>query len=373
MVIKIAVIIVCMLACTVIVGCFAFSARGYRGPNSDHFDGKRFFNQSPDPTTQHGFFDFLKWVTNRNPGEWEEWVESECGPKPPERVDGEEFRVTFINHATFLIQMDGINILTDPIWSERTSPVSFTGPKRVRIPGIRFEDLPPIDVVVVSHNHYDHLDLPTLKRLSSEHNPSIYVGLGNKRLLEKSGITQVSELDWWQEVSLSDSLRLTCVPAQHFSSRGLFDRNKKLWAGFVFEGLAGPVYFAGDTGLGPQFRQIADRFGEIRLALLPIGAFLPRWFMSPTHLSPNDALEAHFILGAHTSVAMHFGTFQLGDDGQYEAVDLLSATIAETSMEHTEFLVLDSGEGRDFLPVTDCTQAKSERRNTKSETNSNIK
>jgi L-ascorbate metabolism protein UlaG (beta-lactamase superfamily) len=146
------------------------------------------------------------------------------------------------------------------------------------------------------------------------------------------------------------------VPAQHFSSRGLFDRNKKLWAGFVFEGLAGPVYFAGDTGLGPQFRQIADRFGEIRLALLPIGAFLPRWFMSPTHLSPSDALEAHFILGAQTSVAMHFGTFQLGDDGQYEAVDLLSATIAETSMEDTEFLVLDSGEGRDFLPVTDYAQ-----------------
>ncbi len=124
----------------------------------------------------------------------------------------------------------------------------------------------------------------------------------------------------------------------------------------MFEGLAGPVYFAGDTGLGPQFRQIADRFGEMRLALLPIGAFLPRWFMSPTHLSPNDALEAHFILGAQTSVAMHFGTFQMGDDGQYEPVNLLSAAIAETNMEHTQFLVLDSGENREFLPLTDCPQ-----------------
>lgn len=356
MLIKIAVIIMCLLASTVVVGCFAFSARGYNGPESDHFDGKRFFNQSPDPTTQRGFFDFLKWVFNRKPGKWEEWVQSEFGPKPPVCVGREELRVTFINHSTFLIQMDGINILTDPIWSNRSSPVSFTGPKRVRAPGIRFEDLPPIDVVTVSHNHYDHLDLPTLKRLSKDHHPTIYTGLGNKWLLEKSGITQVSELDWWQEVPLSDSVRLTCVPAQHFSGRGLFDRNKTLWAGFVFEGLAEPVYFAGDTGLGPHFKQIADRFGKMRLAFLPIGAFLPRWFMSPTHLSPSDALEAHFILGTQTSAAMHFGTFQLGDDSQNEAVGLLSTAIAETNMEHTQFLVLDCGEGRDFLPLTSCSQ-----------------
>ena len=341
----------CVLACVSIVSCFAFSARGYRGSKSDHFDGKRFYHQ--DYMEQRSFFDFLKWVTNRKPGKWEKWVDSEFGPKPPLRVGGEELRVTFINHSTFLLQTEGINILTDPIWSERTSPVSFTGPKRVRIPGIRFEDLPPIDVVVVSHNHYDHLDLPTLKRLSRQHNPSIYVGLGNKRLLEKSGIIRVREVDWWQEVSLSDSLRLTCVPAQHFSGRSLFDRNKTLWVGFVFEGQAGPVYFAGDTGLGPHFKQIADRFGKTRLALLPIGAFLPRWFMSPTHLSPSDALEAHFILDAQTSIAMHFGTFQLGDDGRTEAVDLLTNIIAETNMEETQFLILNSGEGREVLPICD--------------------
>lgn len=232
------------------------------------------------------------------------------------------------------------------------------GPKRVRIPGIRFEDLPPIDVVVVSHNHYDHLDLPTLKRLFSQHNPVIYVGLGNKRLLEKSGIKKVRELDWWQGVSLSDCLRLTCVPSQHFSGRGLFDRNKTLWAGFVFEGQGGLIYFAGDTGLGPHFQQIADRFGKMRLALLPIGAFLPRWFMFPTHLSPSDALEAHFILDAQTSIAMHFGTFQLGDDGRTEAIDLLTNIIAETNMEETQFLILDSGEGRDVLPICDPSSAE---------------
>ena len=341
----------CVLACASIVGCFAFSARGYRGPSSDHFDGKRFYHQ--EYMEQRSFFDFLKWVTNRKTGKWEKWVDSEFGPKPPLRVVGEELRVTFINHSTFLLQTEGINILTDPIWSERTSPVSFMGPKRVRIPGIRLEHLPPIDVVVVSHNHYDHLDLPTLKRLSSQHNPVIYVGLGNKRLLEKSGIKKVSELDWWQEVSLSDCVRLTCVPAQHFSGRSLFDRNKTLWAGFVFEGQAGPVYFAGDTGLGPHFKQIADRFGKTRLALLPIGAFLPRWFMSPTHLSPSDALEAHFILDAQTSIAMHFGTFKLGDDGRTEATDLLTNIIAETNMEETQFLILDPGEGREVLPICD--------------------
>jgi L-ascorbate metabolism protein UlaG (beta-lactamase superfamily) len=337
-----------MLACASIVSCFVFSAQGrHHGPKSDHFDGKRFFNQ--DPMAKRGFFDFLKWVTNRKPGKWEKWVDSEFGPKPPVRMGKEELRVTFINHSTLLIQMEGINILTDPIWSKRASPLSFTGPKRVRAPGIRFEDLPPIDVVVVSHNHYDHLDLPTLKRLSKQHNPKIYIGLGNKRLLQGSGIKKVSELNWWQEVPLSDSVRLTCVPAQHFSGRSLFDRNKTLWAGFVFEGQAGPVYFAGDTGLGQHFKQIADRFGKLRLALLPIGAFLPQWFMSATHLSPSDALEAHFILGAKTSVAMHFGTFQLGDDGQTEAVGLLSAAIVETDMEQTQFLILSFGEGRGGL------------------------
>jgi len=346
---RIIVVIASVLAFVYIVGCFTFSTRGYHGPKSDHFDGKRFYHR--DHMEQRSFFDFLKWITNRKPGKWEKWVDSKFGPKPPVRVEKEALRLTLINHSTLLIQIEGINILTDPTWSKRASPVSFLGPQRVRDPGIRFEDLPPIDVVVVSHNHYDHLDVPTLKRLSREHIPRIYVGLGNKRLLEKSGITQVMELDWWQEVTLSDSLTLTCVPAQHFSGRGLFDRNKTLWAGFVLQGQKGYVYFAGDTGLGPHFKQIADRLGKMRLALLPIGAFLPRWFMSPTHLSPGDALEAHFILGAQTSVAIHFGTFQLGDDGRTEAVDLLTTILADTNMEGTQFLIPNFGETLEIMPI----------------------
>lgn len=346
----VAVIIVSVLAFATIVGCCAFSAPGYFGPKSEHFDGRRFFNQ--DRRADRGPLDHLKWIINRERGKWQKWTNAEPGPKPLKRVGNGELRVTFINHSTLLIQMDSMNILTDPAWSERSSPVWFAGPRRVRSPGIRFEDLPPIDVVVVSHNHYDHLDLPTLKRLYLQHKPKIYVGLGNKLLLDRSGIEQVCELDWWQQVELSNSIRLACVPAQHFSGRGLCDRNKTLWAGFVFESQAGTVYFAGDTGFSSHFEQISDRFGPIRLALLPIGAFLPKWFMSAGHLSPDDALKAHFILGAKASVAMHFGTFPMADDGQSEPADRLSAAIAETGMRQTRFWILGFGEGRAVPPMS---------------------
>lgn len=338
-----------VLSLGAIVGCCVFSAPRYRGQASDHFDGERFRNHRP---TEHGGFgDVLRWMWTREPGPWLDSTDALPGDPPPRRVGSGELRVTFVNHATVLVQMDGINILTDPIWSERCSPVSWAGPKRVRPPGIRFEDLPPIDVVLVSHNHYDHLDIRTLERLTHEHHPRIFSGLGNGALLEAKGLRVAEDLDWWQNVDIASDVRLTAVPAQHFSSRGLCDRDRTLWVGFVVTGPAGSVYFAGDTGWGPHFEQIRERLGPPRLALLPIGAFRPEWFMSRVHISPDEAVRAHQVLGAGTSVAIHFGTFRLGDDGQDEAPARLEAVITTANTQRPRFWVLRFGEGRSVPPL----------------------
>lgn len=337
------VLLAVLLGAGLFLGCCVFSGPRYQGPKSDHFDGRRF--QNPVPVAHASTLDVLKWVATREPDPWEEVEGAKPGPPPPERVGEGELRVTFVNHATVLVQMDGVNLLTDPIWSERASPVSFAGPRRVRPPGIRFEDLPPIDVVLISHNHYDHLDVPTLRRLFDEHRPRFVVGLGHDLLLEREGIAGAMALDWWESVEI-DGLKVTGVPAQHFSNRGLCDRDATLWGGYVVEGKAGVVYFAGDTGMGPHFEEVRERFGPLRLALLPIGAFLPRWFMKGVHISPEEAVKAHRILEAGTSVAIHFGTFPLADDGRDEPVERLEAALGEAGVPKERFWVLGFGEGR---------------------------
>jgi L-ascorbate metabolism protein UlaG (beta-lactamase superfamily) len=321
---------------------FFLAAPHYRGPLTDHFDGRMFHNQDAEV---HEAGSFIKWMLNREKGPWRQWTDYPFGPPPPPRVGGGRIHVTFVNQATTLIQMDGLNILTDPIWSDRCSPVGFAGPKRHRPPGIRFEDLPPIDVVLVSHNHYDHLDIPTLRRLKLRSDPRIYTPLGNSRFMARHGLGGALELDWWQSTALSGEVKLTLVPSRHFCSRGLSDRNANLWGGFVISGPSGNVYFAGDTGWGRHFEQIAARFSPIRVAFLPIGAFRPRWFMSPMHISPDEAVKAHEVLGAGTSVAIHFGTFTLGDDGETEPVEVLHQAIARAG--NPRFWVLGFGEGRD--------------------------
>ncbi|HZO14564.1 MAG TPA: MBL fold metallo-hydrolase [Polyangiaceae bacterium] len=326
------------------IGCCVFSAPGHSGPATDHFDGEKFSNQVP---VEHaGFCEFLGWQLTAEPGAWEDVSDAKPGQKPPARVGKGELRITFVGHATTLVQMDGKNVLTDPIWSERASPVSFAGPKRVRPPGIRFEDLPSIDAVVVSHSHYDHLDMPTLKRLHAAHRPRFFVGLGNRQLLEADGIDRVTELDWWEHVDLGDGVVVHSVPAQHFSGRGLCDRDVTLWMGYVLRGPGGVVYFAGDTAMGPHFEQVRQRFGAPRLAILPIGAYLPRWFMQRVHVSPAEAVEAHQILGAEQSVAVHFGTFNLGDDGQQQAPEELREALRKRGVDAASFWVLGFGEGR---------------------------
>jgi len=318
-----------------------FATPPYRGPQSDHFDGSRFYN--PDEGWQSELA-FLKWQATREPGNWDTRV-MPFGPPPPERIGGGALRMTFINHSTALLQIDGVNILTDPIWSERPSPVSFIGPKRHRPPGIRFRDLPAIDLVIVSHNHYDHLDVATLHRLQWRDRPRIVTPLGNAKLMARHGIGGAVELDWWQAAPIG-ALVVTCVPARHFSARSISDRNKNLWSGFVIGAPSGNVYFAGDTGWGAHFERIGKRFDPIRLALLPIGSYLPRWFMQPAHIDPAQAVDAHLALGARTSVAVHFGTFALGDDGEDEPLDDLRYALAAKG--NPRVLALDHGEGREI-------------------------
>jgi L-ascorbate metabolism protein UlaG (beta-lactamase superfamily) len=310
-----------------------FDAPKYRGPKSDHFDGKRFHNL--EPTHHAGFRDVVRWLANRDEGDWQKW-RVVAPAHPPKRVAGGELRVTWVNHSTFLIQTENVNILTDPIWSLRCSPVQFAGPKRHHAPGIRFEDLPPIDVVLISHNHYDHLDESTLKRLMREHKPRIFAGLGNAAYVKGA-----TDLDWWQSAAIADGVTAHCVPAQHFSSRGLTDRDMTLWCGFVIETPHGPIYFAGDTGWGSHFAAIGQRFGAMRLALLPIGAFRPEWFMCSVHISPRDAVRAARDLGATTSIPMHYSTFHLGDDGQNEPAEVLQREVAAAG--DVRFEILQAG------------------------------
>jgi L-ascorbate metabolism protein UlaG (beta-lactamase superfamily) len=313
-----------------------FATARHSGPASDHFDGDRFFN--PDPTRQDEG-SFIQWMLSRERGYWPRWVDAAPGPKPPKHVD--DLRITFINHATTLIQIDGVNIITDPVYAERVSPVAFAGPKRHRPPGIRFDDLPPIDIVLVSHNHYDHLDVGTLHRIHWRHKPRIYTPLGNGRLMARFGIPNAIELDWWERND-----RITAVPSQHFSARAISDRDRNLWGGFVIHSDRGNVYFAGDTGWGSHFAEIGRRFTPIRLALIPIGAYLPRWFMKPAHIDPAEAVKAHEALNAGTSMAIHFGTFALGDDGEMEPVRDLERAIGASGKD-LRFWILNHGEGRD--------------------------
>lgn len=309
----------------------------YKGPVTDHFDGRRFHNVDPTWDVEGSF---LRWQLTKQPGHWPAWIEEGPGPRPVERVNAGRVRVTWVNHATLLVQMDGVNVLTDPMWSERCSPVSFAGPKRHRAPGLRFEELPPIDAVLVSHNHYDHLDLPTLRRLRG---PRIFTPLGNAALMKRGGVENAFDLDWWQEARIDDHVKITLVPAQHFCARGISDRDRTLWGGFVISGPSGHVYFAGDTGMGPHFAEIGARFQPMRAALLPIGAYLPRWFMRPVHVSPEEAVDAHLALKARTSIAMHFATFHLGDDGYEAPARDLQAALAKRGV--TDFLILRHGEG----------------------------
>jgi L-ascorbate metabolism protein UlaG (beta-lactamase superfamily) len=305
-------------------------------PFPAHFDGKRFFNPNASPA--RGFLDALRWKLTSRPEPSPRFVSDVEQSKPPPCVEGNELRVTLVNHSTLLLQQSGSHMLTDPIWSERAGPLAAIGPRRRRAPGVRWEDLPRIDTVLLSHNHYDHLDLVTLRRLADCGQSQFIVPAGVGRLLRSRKIAPVHELNWGESLPSGTAI-IHAVPALHFSGRGLFDRNSTLWCGYVIESAERIIYFAGDTGFGAHFASIRDRFGPPLLALLPIGAYEPRWFMQPVHMNPEEAIRAHEILGARTSIATHHGTFQLGDEGIDTPKRRLAACVRGDS-----FLALNNGQ-----------------------------
>ncbi len=314
-------------------------------PINDHSDGSRFYNRDG---SDKGLSDISRFLWQSL---WNEsaWPESLPNPEPsaiPDRVE-EGIRATYINHATILVQVDGLNILTDPIWSERASPVTFAGPQRIRPPGIAISDLPEIDLILISHNHYDHLDTATLKQLRQQQNkePVIVSGLGNAALLRSLGYEQAIELDWNGSTSV-ESATVHFVECQHRSARGAFDQMRTLWGSFVVETSQGNIYFAGDTGYSPHFKEQGDRFGSFALSILPIGAYEPRWFMKDIHLNPAEAVQAHIDLNSEQSLGMHFGVFQLTWEPVDQPVVDLNAALETNRIDARRFWALEPGQAR---------------------------
>jgi L-ascorbate metabolism protein UlaG (beta-lactamase superfamily) len=321
--------------------------KAYSGPLSDHFDGVRFFD--PDGVPPKSLRDVLRWqfAGRRQRATWPPWAPSPHADQPPPRVTGDKVRLCFVGHASWLIQVSGVNILVDPVWSARVSPFSFAGPKRRNDPGIAFEALPNIDVVLVSHGHYDHLDLPTLSRLAATFAPRVITPLGNDITMRMAdGAIRAEAFDWNDRVELGNGLDVTLVATRHWSARGLFDRNRALWASFVLETPAGKIYIVGDSGYGEgaHFRRVAEAHGPIRLALLPIGAYEPRWFMRDQHMNPEDAVRALRDCGAETALAHHHGTFQLTDEAIDAPVMALAAALDAAQIPRERFVALKPGQ-----------------------------
>jgi L-ascorbate metabolism protein UlaG (beta-lactamase superfamily) len=318
----------------------------YQGPVSDHFDGTRFFNPNGvGPGTTRSL---LKWQFS---GERSRWPKSAPSPfpqaKPARKVDGNDLRIIMIGHASMLIQVAGLNILTDPVWSARVSPFSFIGPKRVVEPGIRFEDLPPIDIVLVSHNHYDHLDLATLKRLHEAHAPHFVTPLGNDTIIRRTASSaRISVMDWGDRLSISDGITIDAEPCHHWSARGTGDRRMALWAAFVISTPAGKIYHVGDTGFHDGINYIAarEKHGGFRLAILPIGAYEPRWFMKGQHQNPDEAVQGMKLCNADSVAGHHFATFQLTDEPIDAPTLALQAALKSHAIDPQRFRPMRAGE-----------------------------
>jgi len=321
-----------------------FSSRYYKGPKSDHFDGRHFFN--PWNRRTHSWLNVLRWKLTSKPKPWPQ-IQGQAFDVPPDHVQGSQIRLSFVGHATVLIQTCGLNILTDPIWAEWASPFKLSRTKRISQPGIRFDDLPKIDLVLVSHNHYDHLCLETLQKLWQRDRPRIIVPLGNDTIIRsKNPSIAVDSLDWDESLKIGESLAVHLLPSQHWSSRTPFDVDQALWGAFVIETHHGNIYFAGDTGYGQGeiFEKARAKFGAFRMALLPIGSYEPRWFMRYAHMNPQDAVQAYFDLGEPPALALHFETFAMTDEGFNDPAHALEEAKKAAGVPHDKFRALKVGQ-----------------------------
>ncbi|MFT8790994.1 MBL fold metallo-hydrolase [Komagataeibacter saccharivorans] len=329
-------------------------------PHSDHTDGTRFFNppylrRETAGSSRIRPLSILKWQWNRPKSDWPSWIENPHPTGDPHAgVPHGGVQLTFIGHSTFLIRMprpDGTitTILTDPIFSQRCSPLSFLGPRRVRAPGRQLADLPKVDIVLVSHAHYDHMDLPSLRALARRgDDPLVITPLQNARFLRKTGLRRIMELDWWQAVS-SAGVQITCTPAVHGAARTPFDHNKSLWGGFMLRDETGhQLFFAGDTAHGRHWALIRERLGAPDIALLPIGAYAPRALMASVHATPEEAVSGLRELEAGRGIGIHFGTFRLTDEPMDEPVHRLAQALRDRGLPPDTMGVLQHGECRNM-------------------------
>ena len=323
--------------------------RYYDGPRTDHFDGVRFFNPG-QLSTDRGLAALLRWKLAGSAAKWPASVHV-TSAKPEERVAG--LRVTMIGHASTLIQAAGLNILTDPVWSERASPVSFAGPKRVTPPGIEFDDLPPIDIVLISHCHYDHLDIATLQRLQAHHAPLMIMPLGNDTIINAAiPDARCVAADWWDRLDLDQGFSTTLTPAYHWANRWPTDVRMALWCGHHIATPAGVVWFVGDTGYGDGeiFQQLRNQLGQPDVALIPIGAYEPRWFMAAQHVNPAEAVRIFSDVGARHALGIHWGTFQLTDEARDAPQRDLTSALSASGISERRFAAAQAGVVYDFSP-----------------------
>ena len=310
-------------------------------PKSDHCDGERFFNRYK--SADRSFGEVLKWMRTRRATPWPKQVALAKHSTPPSQVESAQAGITFVGHSTFLIRTASAVLITDPVFTSHAGPLGRLGPRRVRPPAIAPDALPPVDIVLVSHNHYDHFQPSSLRLFAGRASFAAPLGLGRSLPPEGGSQGSLVELDWWQSTRVG-AATITSVPAQHFSARTPWDRDRTLWCGFVVQADGVTVYFAGDTGYSPHFAEVAERFPSIDVALLPIGAYEPRWFMTPAHMNPEEAVRAHRELRPRLSIGMHFGTFQLTDEGIDDPLRALEQARAAAGVDAHAFRVLDFGE-----------------------------
>ncbi|HET9509969.1 MAG TPA: MBL fold metallo-hydrolase [Sphingomonas sp.] len=316
--------------------------RYYDGQPSDHFDGTRFFNPG-QASTDRGLRAMLRWKLAGGAARWPKSVPV-TSAKPEARVDG--LCVTMVGHASLLIQAAGVNILTDPVWSKRASPFRCVGPKRVTAPGIAFEDLPPIDVVLLSHAHYDHLDLDTLRRLQAAHDPLMAMPLGNDAVVRAAvPAARCVTGDWWSRLDLGSGIATTLTPANHWSNRWPSDTRMTLWSGHYLDTPSGTIWFVGDTGYGDGriFGEVRGRLGAPDVALIPIGAYAPRWFMAAQHVDPAEAVRIFTDVGAGRALGIHWGTFQLTDEAREAPVAELATALDAARIAPDRFVAAEAG------------------------------
>jgi N-acyl-phosphatidylethanolamine-hydrolysing phospholipase D len=343
-------LLLALLVLPLLAGCAGVGTEPIPGKPAHHVDGG-FRNTNPDFRRADGWTR-LKFFVKRA---WQSLVSPRTFDAPRESADGlaagsalrsgPDPTITWIGHATLLIRLDGLTILTDPNWSERASPLSWAGPKRLSPPGLPFEGLPKVDVVVISHDHYDHLDLATVKRLAAEHDPRFVVPLGLKAWFADNGMTRVEERDWWERVEHRGVI-FVCTPAQHFAQRTPWDGNRRLWATWAVIGPSRRLFFTGDTGYFDGFKEVGDRLGPFDLAAVAIGAYLPTAMMRSVHITPEEAIRVAEDVRARVMVGIHWGTFDVADEPLGEPPERMRADAARRGIPPERAWILRIGETR---------------------------